>query len=243
MSEQTPQIAEQTAKVTPDFFLIPAPVMLDPELQPLDAKVFAVVYWFERMKDGYCRASNGTIAKILSSNSNSVNNSLARLRSQGHVHCEYDHNNHRIAILTLHHLRKGGTSNEVGGDTSNDEHIKKNIDKEKYTSSEKEQASDLHRLYVLHYKTLPTLERIHHQDDDLKRQKFEQDLTKYRLTPKRLDKIVVRLRDCGYDMCAKAIVNSAKNPWNLGENDRGWTADLIDYIFRSYEQTEKLSQS
>lgn len=109
-----------------------------------------------------------------------------------------------------------------------------------YTSEERAKASDLHRLYVLHYK--------YHQDpqtkradlDDTQRSEiFKKHLANYRLTEKRLPVIVARIRDAGYDMCAKAIVNSAKDPWNHGENDRAWKADLTKYLLRNYDMVEE----
>ena len=44
----------------------------------------------------------------------------------------------------------------------------------------------------------------------------------------------------GKEMLIKAIKNTASSPFHIGENERGWKADL-DFIIKSYEQVERLS--
>ncbi len=70
---------------------------------------------------------------------------------------------------------------------------------------------------------------------------FDTNSNQLRLTAKRKAKIRARLKDCGYEMLTRAIENVAANGFYRGDNDRGWKADL-DFITRSYEQVEKLSQ-
>lgn len=55
------------------------------DLQPSDRFVFAAIYYFERMKDGKCIASNPTIARIAKVDSHSVQNSLTRLEEKGFI--------------------------------------------------------------------------------------------------------------------------------------------------------------
>lgn len=76
---------------------------------------------------------------------------------------------------------------------------------------------------------------------DLYISKFNKNPNQYRLTDKRKKKISARLKDSGYEMLQSAIIRSAGSPFHSGDNDRGWCADL-DYITRSYENVEKLSQ-
>lgn len=95
----------------PDFLIIPRPVAFDSRLQPLDLIVFAVVYWFERMKDGKCIASNAAIAAAASDEAGgktvgarSVQTALERLEAAGHVRREYldpETRKKRARILTL----------------------------------------------------------------------------------------------------------------------------------------------
>ena len=76
---------------------------------------------------------------------------------------------------------------------------------------------------------------------DLYISKFNKNPNQYRLTDKRKSKIKARLVDAGPDMLVSAIERSSVDPFYAGDNDRGWSADL-DYITRSYENVEKLSQ-
>lgn len=61
---------------------------------------------------------------------------------------------------------------------------------------------------------------------------------KYRLTPKRRDKIVCRLKDAGYEMIQKALLYCAEDDFFRGENDKRWSADL-EWLCKSYENIEK----
>lgn len=75
---------------------------------------------------------------------------------------------------------------------------------------------------------------------DIFLQKFNKSPNMFKLTPMRRAKIQARLTDAGEEMLTKAIENTANSPFHMGENDRGWKADL-DFIVRSYEQVEKLA--
>ena len=80
-----------------------------------------------------------------------------------------------------------------------------------------------------------------HSIYDLYVQLFNKNSNTYKLTTARQSKIKARLKDAGKEMLEKAITNVSESPWHMGDNDRGWKADL-DYILRSYEQVEKLSE-
>ena len=75
---------------------------------------------------------------------------------------------------------------------------------------------------------------------DLFVEKFNKNPKTFKLTPKRQKKIKTRLKDCGESMIRRAIENTASNSFYMGENERGWKADL-DFILRSYEQVERLA--
>lgn len=63
---------------------------------------------------------------------------------------------------------------------------------------------------------------------------------RYKLTDKRKAKLKSRLQDCGADMIIDAIDHAHADYFYNGDNDRRWKADL-DFIIRSYENTEKLA--
>jgi hypothetical protein len=75
---------------------------------------------------------------------------------------------------------------------------------------------------------------------DLFIEKFDRNPNLYKLTTARKAKIKTRLEDTGYDLIAQAITNISRQPFYLGDNDRGWKADL-EFILRSYEQVERLA--
>lgn len=114
---------------------------------------------------------------------------------------------------------------------------KLNTEENTLSETQKKQALELHKGYIKHFKLDPS--DYSYASDSEKAQMIEQALKLYRLTPKRLDKVSARLKDAGFEMCKKAIINSAKSPWNHGENPSGWKMDLYEYLFRNYEQVEK----
>jgi DNA-binding MarR family transcriptional regulator len=69
----------------PEFYHIPT--IVAEQVNPHDSFVFAVIYWFVKMKEGKCFASNETIAQSLpkKSSSTSVANALNRLEEKGFI--------------------------------------------------------------------------------------------------------------------------------------------------------------
>ncbi|HBI17172.1 MAG TPA: hypothetical protein DDY52_03425 [Candidatus Moranbacteria bacterium] len=88
---------EKTTQMTiiPDFLIIPGQVIFSPKLQPLDHKVYGVIYWLHSLKDGRCSASNIYLARVcfpcekdnekLKTKARSVQNSLTRLENNGFI--------------------------------------------------------------------------------------------------------------------------------------------------------------
>lgn len=87
----------------PDFLIIPTIVADDPKIQPLDAQVYAYVYWLERLRDGRCVASNDTLADLCRTDSGSIKNSLGRLENAGYIRRIYkdEAKRNRVEIRTL----------------------------------------------------------------------------------------------------------------------------------------------
>lgn len=72
-------------------------------------------------------------------------------------------------------------------------------------------------------------------------QTFNKNPNTYKLTDSRKTKLKVRLKDAGEEMLRQAIENVYNSPFHNGDNPRGWKANL-DWIIKSYEQVERLSQ-
>ena len=230
---------ESKPAFTPNNFIVPGAVMLDKELQPIDSKVYAVIYWLHSMKDGMCFAGNKAISAMIGSSSSGVANSLVRLRKKGYIHAIYSGDtNQRQQLIPLVVTMSIPYSNEEGGVTQMS-NITNNTKKEYMSETLKNDIKQVYATYLVHYK-------IDSDDwrsaDETKRKKLLETASKqYRLTDKRKNQIRIRLEDCSLTMVNRSIINSSKNPFNKGDNDRGWKADLVDYILKSYEQVEKLA--
>ena len=106
------------------------------------------------------------------------------------------------------------------------------------SETELQQIETIHRQYVLRF-IVDQNRREYASPDELNKLIDEVIKQKYRLTPKRKKTLHIRLKDAGYDMIKRAIMNADNEPWMHGNNDRNWTMDLYDYLLRSYEQVEK----
>lgn len=86
----------------PDFLITPYQLFEDGTIQSLDRDVYAVVYWYEHLKDGECKASNISIARIANADPRSVQNSLTRLEAAGFIEREYkdEQKRNRLRIIT-----------------------------------------------------------------------------------------------------------------------------------------------
>lgn len=90
----------------PEFWHIPTIVSDHPKIQAFDEKVYAVIHWFYKMKDGKCIASNQTIAEIIKPSDpqiRSVQNSLNHLEDYGFINRVFKDKNrrHRQEIIPL----------------------------------------------------------------------------------------------------------------------------------------------
>lgn len=230
---------------SPDFLQYPHEMVLNKELQPLDTIVYSVVFWFERLRNGRCFASNKTIAKYAGSSSSGVANSLARLRNEGYVQCFYNpETNFRTEIKCLIRYKKlDPYSNEEGGLTQMS-NIIKNTKKDNMsvslTDEQKEDVRKIYGEYLIGFKIDPkTWEYT--TDAEGRKALLDEAAKRYKLTPKRKAKIVARLEDAGKEMCVRAIRACAQSSFHQGENETEWSADLEAFILRNYEKVEEWS--
>lgn len=225
---------DQAITFSPDLFIIPSAVMLDHDLQPLDSKVYATVYWLERLRDGKCFASNLTISKVVNSSSSGVRQSLYRLESKGYISMIYDENNHRKNINTLVQMR-GGVSNETGG-VSEMRHRDNNTKKEEYTSEMVEQIQKVYKAWLVYMIVDPEVR--FHGDADSRSTALKDATRSYRLTDKRRVAIARRLKDSGYERVMRAIKSISQSDFHRGINDTNWTATM-EWLLKSYEKVEE----
>ena len=172
------------------------------------------------MGDKGCIASNKTIADECGLKEATVAVFVSVLNKNGWIKVLLDSNNHRKRIYPLMEIKppfnvhKTPLLSTLNIDNSNKNTV---IDKLSNDSVE------IQRIY------------------DLYIEKYNRNPSHYKLTDRRRQKIRARLKDAGYEMLSKAIISAAADPFYSGGNDRGWKADL-DYITRSYEVVERLSQ-
>jgi hypothetical protein len=98
-----------TARVLPDFLIIPYQVIVDPKLQPTDRLLYGLIYWYEHMKLEKCVASNETLATLLAVSTRAVRGGLERLEKRGfilRVFADSEHRN-RTEIKALVRFRVG----------------------------------------------------------------------------------------------------------------------------------------
>lgn len=92
---------KQPPLFVPDFVLIPYQLLCDRELEQIDRFLYGLIYWFEHLKDGECRASNHTFAALLFTTTRVVQNSLNNLEKAGYIEREYKDEARRNR-LTIH---------------------------------------------------------------------------------------------------------------------------------------------
>ena len=245
MAEDT-KYNQDESKFKPEFLIIPMVVWQDKSLPAMAEKVYTVIYWYSRMKDGYCHASNKTIADMIGkTNAKSVSNQVALLKECGYIDVVYGKNLQREAIIPLHHFMD--PLHETVDTPPRNRGLNKNIELEKEKKPTKkvdfsaELVDDVHRLYkgwliemvIGSRKWLATPE-------DSRVKTLESAAQKTRLTEKRVSKIQARLALADFTTCAKAIRNCGASDWHRGKNDRGWVATL-EWLFHSDERIEEFA--
>lgn len=84
--------------------MIPIQLYDDAEIEPMDRDVYAVVYWYEHLKDGECKASNDSIACVINgASTRAIQNSLTKLEERGYIARDYkdEAQRNRLRIRTL----------------------------------------------------------------------------------------------------------------------------------------------
>lgn len=92
----------------PDFLIKPYEVHACEGLRPTDSDVYAVVYWFEKMRGEKCTAGNDTIAEVARLQVRTVRAALDRLERHGFIQRLYSDKKRtmRTEIKTLVHMTR-----------------------------------------------------------------------------------------------------------------------------------------
>lgn len=204
---------------------IPKELWLDERLSALEKIILAEIDSLDKGEG--CFASNEHIATFCQCSESKVSKSIAKLQKLLYVAVENFDGRTRI-VRSLLSQKTGQTSTKCR------------------SAKQKLPHSNINEKYILE-KEIKRKEKSSKNDSaliqkiyDIFLQKFNKSPNMFKLTPMRRAKIQARLTDAGEEMLTKAIENTANSSFHMGENDRGWKADL-DFIVRSYEQVEKLA--
>lgn len=107
---------------------------------------------------------------------------------------------------------------------------------DKYTSEFDEQVKKVYGMYLVYFKI--GIDIYESASSDEKPALLQAASKNYRLTPKRRNAIITRIKDIGFPAVKRAMMNIGASDFHRGDNDRGWTAEL-DWVYDSYEKCEK----
>jgi DNA-binding MarR family transcriptional regulator len=223
----------------PDFFITPRVIWLDQSIPPLAEKVYSVIYWYSKLKDGYCHASNATIAKNIGrTNATSIANAISKLIDAGYIQAEYNDNNERIAIVPLVEYMVTPSSNDEGGVH---QMMTRNKNNRKESKTIKKHRENIDRLYKGWLIEMVIGSGVWlRADADSRVSLLDGAKKKVSLTPKREQKLARALDNLEYSVCAKAIKKIGQSDFHKGKNDRKWKATL-EWLFNTDEKVEEFA--
>lgn len=223
----------------PDFFITPRVIWLDQSIPPMAEKVYSVIHWYGKLKDGYCHASNATIAKnIGSTNATSVANAIAKLVEAGYVHAEYNERNERVALVPLIEYGVTPSSNDEGGLHQMMTHNKNNKKESKNIKKFRNEIDRLYKGWLI--EMIIGSGKWLRADADSRTSLLDEAGKKCRLTPKREQKLARAIDNLGIELCAKAIKKIGESDFHKGKNDRKWKATL-EWLFNTDERVEEFA--
>ncbi len=126
----------------PDFIVIPHQLILDKELQPADRILYGIIYWFTKLKNEKCTASNETLKELCGfKNYRTIINSLSRLEKRGYIIRRYldEEKKKREEIIPLVTFSVSSNNDTVSSNndtrvSSNDDQNNKSTIKRKYNN-------------------------------------------------------------------------------------------------------------
>ena len=104
----------------PDFLVIPYPLLEDKEIGLVDERLYGIIYWFSKMKNEKCTASNKTLAELVKTTPVTISNSLTKLEEKGYIKRIFkdDISKHRKEIIPLVVFAKVSPTSESLSPTS-----------------------------------------------------------------------------------------------------------------------------
>lgn len=241
MTKENTSASDGTAKASKvkdeNYIHIPGWAVTRLGLKGNELLVYSIIYGFSQDGETRFTGSLQYLADWTNSTKQGCIKCLKSLVKEGYVvkyekvvngvkFCEYQGVKPRFMVLNK--VDRGIKQSLIGGikqsltNNIDIDNIDNNIDNKGEADKKENENQEIERVYT------------HYLDQ------FGTTAGRYKLTDKRKAKLKSRLQDCGADMIIDAIDHAHADYFYNGDNDRRWKADL-DFIIRSYENTEKLA--
>lgn len=240
-------------KTKPGYFaIIPAVVRYDENLTASAKLLYGEITALANAR-GFCNASNAYFAKLYGVTPRSISELVTSLVGQGHIIVEIDKEAGNKRYIRLPGSEMPPIENKIVTYSKEVPYPSRTKVPDNNTSSNNtlnnntgaDAARDVEATYRLYLKLFIIPIRLNTNYYSIpegtaeRKELLAKASARYHLSPKRRAAILRRLKDAGPTMLQAAIVGYSREAWYLGENDRGWVADLAEYICRSYEIVEK----
>lgn len=199
---------EQPKEYTGTF--IPAAVMLDEGLRPIEKMIYAEVASFRE-----CFMTNEFLSKRIGVSVRSLQNSLSKLEKAGYIEISGGDSSRRV-ITTMQNLHP--PMQNLHGNHAKSAPINNNIKNNLKKTSAK---ADLTPLFEDLVETLGF------------------SVSRVKATPGRLSKLAVRKRSWSAEDMTRAARAIKASPWHQGVNPNKVVYGTIDFLLRSDEMIEK----
>lgn len=200
---------------------LPAEILTDGKLKPVDRILYAEIASFGNKG---CWKKSTELQEICGVKDRAFQSACKRLEDNGYITQKRQFGRiFRTSTMTFKHQSQNSS------------------DEQRYNSSDEQAQNSSVHIDNTQEHTQDNTSNVEIQSIyDFFISSFNKNPNQYKLTRSRKQKISARLKDAGADMLMRAIKNTSLSEFHNGDNERGWVADL-DFIIRSYEQVERLS--
>src|SRR3990167_8875218 len=107
--------------IIPEFIIIPHILIENKKITLIDERLYGIIYWFQRLKNEKCTASNPTLANLIKTTPTTIANSLTKLENLGFIKRIFKDETRKIRqeIKPLVILRKVSLTDEQKKNSSN----------------------------------------------------------------------------------------------------------------------------
>ena len=229
------------SKPNPNYYaIIPANVRYDNDLTP-NAKLLYGEITALANTTGYCTANNKYFATLYDVKPRAVTDWISSLQKKGYIEIILlaEQNNKRAISIVTPEANHHTPPSEKSPYPLVKNHQHNNTSKNNTSAELRTALSQLHGLYLVYFRI--GKEKYKNIATEDKPVALAEAAKKYQLTPIRKEKILIRLKDKRTDFktIQQAIIGYGLSDWHNGNSEKGWKADLTEFICRSYEQIEK----